>query len=917
MAGNNFSVAVYAKEIFFEKEIKRAPLPGKYHYLLYTEVKKITDYCLKVRSNSVVVWEYEKGLPVNKLADIAARNKKLNIIIILAGYNPRLINNIIKSSRLDFAVKGKTLIPMLSQKLASRLSYYKTAAKEEKRKNDFKSDYFNLLDNMIIGLYRTTPEGKVIMLNRAALKIVGCKSIADVRKVNLEDEYYDPYKLRSIFKKQLMEKGEVKDFENWWRRPDGKILIVRENAKAVKDKKGNVLYYEGTFEDITSRIQIEKALDESEKKLHLALEVAKIGIWNWNIKTNEIYFSREFFKMLDYLPGQLVPSVDVFINLFHIDDRYKILKDMLANVTPANPDFEIEARMINKSGKTLWIYLKGRVIEWSGIVPIYIIAAQEDITERKQIVSQIIESEIKFRELAENIEEVFWLLGDKEILYISPGLEKLWGIPAILGAHLAAEIYRTVHSDDRQRIRNAIKIEVTKGPGIFNEEFRIIRPDGTERWIWARTFPVRKGDIIYRSVGIAEDITGRKRIQLELKGLNDRLEETVEKRTAELKELNIQLVNEIKKQKDAEEVVENQLKFFRILIETTASPIFIKDANKKYIDCNKAFEEYFGVSRENILGKADSDFMSPEFANRFEYIDDQLISNPGEITYEGITRHEPPFRKEYRITKSTFLKADGTPGGIIAFVKDITEKKKLDLNIKKAFDKEKELLEVKSKLISTASHEFRTPLTTILSSMDLMEIYKAKDNTEKYLEHTLKIKSAVKYMIELLNDVMTISKAESGKLEYSPNETDLIELCTEIINETRQVLGNSVEITFNHKEDIKPVFADKKLLKLIISNLLNNAVKYSPQGETVSLDIEISDKILFIIADNGIGIPSEEFPMLFEPFHRGKNSAQKPGTGLGLSIVKRCIDLHEGNISFESEINKGTTFYVSIPFMNS
>ena len=392
---------------------------------------------------------------------------------------------------------------------------------------------------------------------------------------------------------------------------------------------------------------------------------------------------------------------------------------------------------------------------------------------------------------------------------------------------------------------------------------------------------------------------------------------TVAERTYELLQLNVKLVDEIEKQKKAEVEIENQLKFFRTLIDTAMSPVFIKDANKKYIDCNRAFEEYFGESRNDIIGKSDSEIALPELAAQYEMVDNQLLSNPGEITYEGATKHAPPFRKEYMITKSTFMKADGTPGGIIAFVTDITQKKKLDETIKKAFDKEKELLEIKSKLISTASHEFRTPLTTILSSIDLIEIYRKKENEEKYYNHIEKVKSSVRYMIELLNDVMIINKTESGKLEFAPSETNLVELCSEIIGELKQGTVNTVRIEFDFTQEIKPILVDKKLLKLIISNLLSNAVKYSHENGIVKLNLELNDYIVIFVRDNGIGIPQEELPMMFEPFHRGKNALQRPGTGLGLSIVKRCVELHRGNISFTSELNRGTVFNVRIPLINA
>lgn len=913
MSKRSLSVAVLTERKSLENKISRS-LPSKSNCRKFTNSEQLVEFLCKSKEDTIAIIEYNGGVSLKRISEALSRNKNGRALFIIAEHSLQKIASIIKYPEFDFIIDTASLGAQLKKKIESGIRPQKQK-KAGTNDADFRSEYFNLLENMIIGIYRTTPDGKILLLNKAALQLVGLKSMKEAQKVNLEDEYFDPYHLRKIFKKLLKEKGEVVDFENHWRRPDGKMMIVRENARAIKNRNGSILYYEGTFEDITTRVEIEKALIESEKKLHLTLEAANIGIWNWSIKTNEIYFSREFSKMLGYTSDELKGSIDTFVDLFYAEDQHLILTNLLSNVNESEPDFETEVRMVKKSGELRWMLTKGKVIEWSGNIPLNIIAIQIDITDRKISESKIIESESRFRELAENIEEIFWLMSDNEIIYISPGLEKIWGVPAEENNRHFIKLYKSIHADDRIRIRRAMQIEVIDGPGIFNEEFRIVRPDGVEKWLWARTFPVKKGNETHRSVGIAEDITARKRLQIELEKLKNDLQKTVEIRTSELVQLNNRLINEINKQKKSEEEIENQLKFFRTLIETAASPMFIKDADKKYIDCNKAFEEYFDESRERIIGKSDSELLPAEAAMKFEAVDDALLKNPGELTYEDVTKHSPPNRKEYMITKSTFLKSDGKPGGLIAFVTDITQKKRLELSIQKAFNKEKELLDLKSKLISTASHEFRTPLTTILSSIDLIDIYREKENLAKYYNHIDKIKSSVKYMIELLNDVMIINKTESGKLEYSPGETDVVELCREIISEVKQTNSNGVKILFKHSSSSPSVLADKKLLKLIISNLLSNAVKYSNDEGTVTLSLSMNGIIELRIEDSGIGIPSDELPMIYEPFHRGKNVSEKPGTGLGLSIVKRCVDLHKGKISFTSRLNEGTVFNVQIPII--
>jgi PAS domain S-box-containing protein len=914
------SVLVFTRRNLLKKRIRYSFPADKLDSFFASDANQLIDRCKKADRYTLFICEYTKEITLKSLRLIAEKNHNLEIIFVLPRYKNELISIIAKQKRFDFVVEDDSMATLLKHKIESAIKSHSVSSnleKEKKKSTDYRHKYSDLLNNMIIGLYRTTPDGKITMLNDAGMKLLGYKSVKELKEVDLQDEFYDPYKLRSIFKQQMSEKGEVWGFENRWHHVGGKLVIVRENAKAVKDKKGNILYYEGTFEDITEQVQTEQALDEAKKKLHLILEVGNIGIWNWNIKANEIIFSREFHLIMGYLPGEITSSVDAFLNLFHTEDKHFIITDLLADVTKNKPDFETAVRAIKKTGELRWMFIKGKVTEWSGRIPLNLTAVQMDITDRKLAETKIIESETRFRELAENIEEIFWLLDDKEVLYISPAIEKIWGISPSERSHLLFALFRTLYKEDRKRIKQAIKLEVLKGPGIFDEEFRIIRPDGEEKWIWARTFPIQSGNSGTRSLGIAEDITARKKLQLELESLKNQLQKTVDIRTAELLNSNLKLVNEINKQKLAEEKIDNQLKFFRTLLDTAMSPIYIKDTDKRYIDCNKAFEEYFNETRNRIMGKTNYELFPLEIAEKHETVDDSLLQNPGEITYEETMGKDPNSRKEYMVTKSTFLKADGKPGGIIGFVTDITQKKKLEVSIQKALNKEKELLEVKAKLISTASHEFRTPLTTILSSVDLIEIYRKRGNDKKFFDHTGKIKSSVKHMTDLLNDVMTINKTEAGRLEFEPGEINIVELCREIIDEVKAAAGKPAKIIFNYDVPDGPVMADKKLLRLIISNLLNNAVKYSNKESDVNFDIKLNEEIVLRIKDKGIGIPKEEFPMMFEPFHRGINASNIAGTGLGLSIVKRCVELHNGKISFESDLDKGTTFIVQIPIITN
>ena len=263
---------------------------------------------------------------------------------------------------------------------------------------------------------------------------------------------------------------------------------------------------------------------------------------------------------------------------------------------------------------------------------------------------------------------------------------------------------------------------------------------------------------------------------------------------------------------------------------------------------------------------------------------------------------------------------------VVAIVRNITERKQAEDELRETLKKEKELNELKSRFISTASHEFRTPLTTILGSTELLKYYSHKWGEEKKLIHFERIYSQVKHMTQMLDDVLLVSKAEAKKLEFNPSPMNVIQFCRSLVEELQLSAGRQHTMIFklqgvgidrDSEADCSlctPAFLDEKLLWHILSNLLSNAIKYSPEGSTIQLILTCLERDVEIqIQDRGIGIPEKDKPRLFEAFHRATNVSKFPGTGLGLVIVKNAVDLHGGSITVNSQVGVGTTFTVTIP----
>lgn len=230
---------------------------------------------------------------------------------------------------------------------------------------------------------------------------------------------------------------------------------------------------------------------------------------------------------------------------------------------------------------------------------------------------------------------------------------------------------------------------------------------------------------------------------------------------------------------------------------------------------------------------------------------------------------------------------------------------------------EKELGELKLQFFSMVSHEFRTPLSLILGSAQLLTTGDDYNWLSEQKRNNLeRIQSAARIMNQLLTDLLTITRADAGKLEFSPKLMDVESFCLNLIEDFKSLSEPSCNIEFVSLKYCPAAFLDEKLLYSILSNLLSNAIKYSPEGGVIQFKLDCtSQAIIFEIKDQGIGIPVETQQKLYEPFHRASNVGMISGTGLGLAVVKKCLDLHQGKIFVESNIGVGTMVMIHIPLM--
>ncbi|MCA9901912.1 MAG: PAS domain S-box protein, partial [Anaerolineales bacterium] len=329
---------------------------------------------------------------------------------------------------------------------------------------------------------------------------------------------------------------------------------------------------------------------------------------------------------------------------------------------------------------------------------------------------------------------------------------------------------------------------------------------------------------------------------------------------------------------------------------------------------NKAYCRYFNTTAEALIGRSFLDLIPEADRSRVKAFYEELVRTKGASNYEHKVISPDGVERWQLWTDTAIVDENGTVTAIQAVGLDITERKQAEEALQHALEQEKELGELKSRFVSMASHEFRTPLATILATTETLSIYRDRMDDDQIDTRLQKIRFQVSHMKDIMEDVLNLARIQAARVQFNPETADLNALCQEIIEEFGSHTENRDRIEYAcEKSPLTAVF-DTHLMRQIISNIISNALKYSATDKQVLVTLkQESGQVLLSVQDHGIGIPAKDFKFLFEPFHRATNVGTISGTGLGLSIAKQAVQLHGGTIVPESQVGEGTTITVTLP----
>jgi len=532
---------------------------------------------------------------------------------------------------------------------------------------------------------------------------------------------------------------------------------------------------------------------------------------------------------------------------------------------------EEELAQQNQLSRLQWLLLAAFLVAILAI-GLALVLQRDRLRRAAAAEARIRQSEERYRLVVEHVGEGMVVVQDQRIVYANP---KALAITGYTMEELGAESFVAyVHADDRQRVRDYYerRLRGEQLPAAY--EIRFHKKSGELCWLAIGVTVVpwdgRPGTLIFLA-----DVTRRRMLEEELR------------RTLEERET---------------------------ILDNAIVGMALVQPNLRIDWANTRLAEMLGRSIGQVEGQAlDAFFADAGVAEAF------LASAKASFAADGL--HEDEVALCRADGSSFWAQLSGSPldpanpeGGAVWALLDVTDRHAAEEETRDALERQRELNELKSRFVSLTSHEFRTPLATILSAAQLLRNYLERLPAADREEVFDSIEGAVKRMTQMLDNVLLLGRIDSRMLRYEPRPAEVRMLCETIAQEVSRAQppgAGRLELRLDLPERL--LLLDERLLRHILQNLLGNAFKYSPEGGVVSLEAhQTGDELHLAVADRGIGIPSVEIPHLFEAFHRASNVGNIPGTGLGLSIVRQAVGLHGGRIDVDSEPGVGTTFRVSL-----
>jgi PAS domain S-box-containing protein len=760
----------------------------------------------------------------------------------------------------------------LSTDITERKNIEKTLKESEER-------FRTLYENVTIGIYRTTVDGRILMANPALVKMLGFDSFEQLAHRNLENEGYEPDYPRSEFMKTIKKEGKISGLESAWNQRNGNTLFVRESAKAVKDAEGRMLYFDGTVEDITDRKKVEEALRESEDKFKYVFDHSLIPK-SITFPSGEINVNRAFCEMLGYKPEDL-KKIN-WADISHPDDIELTNNSLNLILSGKKDSVRFTKRYMHKNGSVVWADVGTSLRRDDNNNPQYFMTSANDITERKAAEEALLESEERFSKSFRTSPISFMIanMEDGRIIEVNDAFTRISGFPrdeTIGNTTLNMKIW--AHVEDREHMIDSIR----EGKAFLHKETMLRAKDGNIAIVLlsAQVIKLANRNCIISSI---EDITERKK---------------------------------------AEEALRESEERFRSMANSIPQLAWVAHADGFIYWYNQRWYEYTGTTPKQMEGWGWQIVHDPAV------LPEVMEKWTASIASGQLFEMSFPLRGadgQFRTFLTRVYPMKDSEGKVVQWFGTNTDVEtlkqaeeiinKLNEELEQKVLQRTKLLELANKELEafsySVSHDLRAPLRSVHGfTKILMEDY-GPILDEEGMRICGIISSSASQMGELIDDLLSFSRIGRTSLNHSPIEMEkMTRVLFEGITSPAERKRIKLKIGKLHK-----CFGDVKLLGQVWTNLISNAIKYTSKNEVAKISVgsTSSDKMItYWIKDNGVGFDMQYAHKLFGVFQRLHSETEFEGNGVGLAIIQRIILKHGGQVWAEGEVGRGATFYFSLP----
>lgn len=796
---------------------------------------------------------------------------------------------------------------------------------EETRQN---AEKYRAIFNSFLDLYyRSDVHGHILELSPSVKKLSGYDPEELIGKT--VDMVYADIESRNKMVKLLQQKGVVNDFENLLIHKDGRHIPVSITSHLIFDDAGKPSYIEGTIRDITERKRAEQIVKESEERWQFALEGSGDGVWDWNITTNKVFYSRQWKLMLGFEENEISNSIDEWEDRIHPDDRKKVTTDLHRHFNLKDTFFINEHRVRCKDESYKWILARGKVInQTSGAESERVLGTFTDITNRKH-------SEEKLNKLV-NLQNLLTHLATEFInIPLEDSSKAIDRLLALIGQELEVDRVYIFDYDLVNNLTSNTYEWCAEGVSPEIENLKDVPLDLVPEWVATH---IRGENLIIKDVSALEHNSNLYKI-LESQGVKtlitipmiineeclgfvgfDSVKVLREWNAEEITFLQVlsDLLCNVTDRKRTEEALRNREAYLKAIFNNIPYQMWLKDTQGRFLAVNEAFASAFGFDNvDDLIGKTVEEIWEPEVAKRYRSQDEQVMASKRLLNLEEKTVRDG-VDHWFEVYRAPILDKKGTLLGTTGIARDITNRKDADRALKKATEAAEAANSAKSRFLANMSHEIRTPLNAIIGMIGMLDNTNLDIPQKKILRN---LNTSSDSLFNIINDILDFSKIESGQLELEKTDFNIKDLIKKVYD-TQEYKAEDKNIQFRYSmdPDVPPILSgDPVRLQQILINLVSNAIKFTKEGRVelscslVSRENHIN-KIRFSVEDTGIGISHDHLSKIFESFQQEDESITRTygGTGLGLPISKQLVELMGGSLAVESSKDIGSNFYFLI-----